>query len=145
MPITGEYAITCYKSQSATFRNIIIDLAEVTADASAYVMLSRGTNGERIKILREFPWIFQPSECFSTNTDTSPLQCSLKHFIMGFKDCLIHDIAVPVNFTPLPTFPSYSVMIVDTRSILSTPVLFCPILPLNKFFLLAPRLAYYPT
>jgi len=54
LPITGAYAMTCYKSQGNTYTNGIVDLCDLTANASPYVMLSRFKTKIGIRILRDF-------------------------------------------------------------------------------------------
>lgn len=54
LPMTGAKAITDYKAQGETYHRIIMDIHNVNAPASAYVMASRVGNSERLHILREF-------------------------------------------------------------------------------------------
>jgi len=54
LPIFGGYAQTCYKSQGKTYTNAILDLNNITAGASPYVMISRLTSKEGLRILGEF-------------------------------------------------------------------------------------------
>jgi hypothetical protein len=55
LPMTGGYALTCYKAQGSTYTNAIIDLASITAAASPYVSLSRLKSSKGLLILRPFP------------------------------------------------------------------------------------------
>ena len=41
LPFIGGYAITCYKAQSATYSNCIVDLEGSIVRASPYVQISR--------------------------------------------------------------------------------------------------------
>ena len=47
--------MTCYKCQGSTFEKAIVDLCDVVAGASAYVMLSRLTSLSGLLIARPFP------------------------------------------------------------------------------------------
>lgn len=55
LPVTGADCRTDYKAQGNTFTHAIVDLAEITASAGPYVMLSRLTTHAGLLILRDFP------------------------------------------------------------------------------------------
>lgn len=55
LPLTGAYAITCYKSQGRTFESAIVDLSYYQCPtASPYVMLSRIKSLNGLYILKHF-------------------------------------------------------------------------------------------
>lgn len=54
LPIQPAFAMTDYKAQGRTLKNVIMDLATCTGSQSPYVMVSRATSLEGILILRDF-------------------------------------------------------------------------------------------
>ena len=54
VPIQPAYAFTCHRAQGQTFSHVIVDLKSCPNTESAYVMLSRATSIDGVRILRPF-------------------------------------------------------------------------------------------
>lgn len=54
VPIQPAYAFTCHRAQGQTFSRVMVDLQSCPSLESAYVMLSRATSLDGVRILRPF-------------------------------------------------------------------------------------------
>ena len=54
VPIQPAYAFTCHRAQGQTFSRVVIDLQSCSTVDAAYVMLSRATSLDGVRVLRPF-------------------------------------------------------------------------------------------